>query len=122
MTMRQFGHEISGGRRHQQGRSTAREIDVGHAVVHALVPQRLPHPAPRKRLEGRRTDELGTCGGEHDIDFGASLYQKPYQLSGLVGGDTTGDTENDSPTLKFAHDIKIPQNGDQREILNHGHK
>jgi hypothetical protein len=106
--------EISGGRRHQQGRSAAREVDVRHAVVHALVPQRLPHAAAGKRLEGCRTDELGACGGQHDIDFGASLDQKAHQLSGLVGRDATGDAENDSPTLKFAHDIKIPPNGDQR--------
>jgi hypothetical protein len=87
---------------------------VGHAVVHALVPERLPDAPPGERLKGRGADELGPGRGEHDINSSPRLDQQANQFGRLVGRHPTGHPQHDAPALKFAHDIKIPPIGNQR--------
>jgi len=112
--VRQLGDEVSRCRRHQQGICTAREIDVRHAVVHALIPKRLPYATAGQRLKGCRSDELGAGSRKRNIHLGTRLDQQAHQFGSLVGGDAAGHTKHDAPALKFAHDIKIPPIGNQR--------
>ena len=69
------------------------EMGVGNGV--GLGPQGLLDGLRRQRRERHLTHEAGGVVGEDGDDVGAGVDQAAAHLDRLVGGDATGDTQDD---------------------------
>ncbi len=62
--------------------------------------------AARDPFERERLDEPLRAGGKDCVDCGAEPRQIPGELNGLIGGDASGDAEDDPPSLPRAPGMK----------------
>ena len=62
--------------------------------------------AARDPLERERLDEPLRAGGKDRVDHGAEPRQVSGELNGLIGGDASGDAEDDPPSLPGAPGMK----------------
>ena len=88
------GQQIGGGRRHHDQVSLLAEMDMGHrgnVVENAGV-----HPLAGERLEGGGSDKAQCGFGGNDVDLMPRLGELTDHGARLVGGDTSGDADNDS--------------------------
>ena len=76
-----------------------RVLDVETRAVLAERPGVGENGGLREGLEGERSDELGRGPGHHDPDTVARLIEKPQDLTGFVGSDSTRDAEEDAGHL-----------------------
>ena len=98
--MQQFGHEVGAAGRNQNGVSLATQVDMRHVVVLARIPLRIKYRAIAQRLHGHRRDELRGGLGHHDLHGGPLLDQRTAQLSRLIAGNATCQTQNNVLTGK----------------------
>ena len=91
----QAGEEIRRGRSDQHQVRPAGQLDVAHGGLGARVQQIGVHRVPGQRLHGKRRDELAGALRHHHAYFGAGVLQPADQIRALVGGNASGDTEED---------------------------
>ena len=91
----QAGEEIRRGRSDRHQVRPAGQLDVAHGGLGARVQQIGVHRVPGQRLHGKRRDELAGALRHDHAYFGAGVLQPADQIRALVGGNASGDTEED---------------------------
>ena len=102
-TVRQLGNEIGTGWRHHSDIDVAGKINMGHAVVDAIVPQVGKHRPAGKRLHGHRCDELACSLRHHHLHLDILTHQQTYQLRRLVSSHAAGDTQQQAFFSQIGH-------------------
>ena len=87
-------------RRDENSLSPAGEFDVSHGGLALLVPETHADRLPGKRLEGGGRDEVGRAFGHHHAHLGLEVAQAADELADLVGGDTSGNANEDATLAK----------------------
>ena len=86
-----LGQDVGGGRRDDQQVAVARERQMLHRSVEGLC----LHGMSRERSKRERSDKFGCRLRHADAHCSTRLDQKPYELTGLVGGDAARDSHCD---------------------------
>jgi len=95
-TRRHLGHQIGagGGDDHQIG--GAAQLNMAHAIVVGQGEQVVMHRLARQGRDRQRSDELGSAFGQNAGDRRAFVFQAANQLKGFVGGDASGNDQEDA--------------------------
>ena len=89
----ELGDEVRRCRGDRDELAVAREFDVAHGVADPRIPQIAPHRLAGKRLQSRRRDEARRRLRHRDPHVGSATHEQPRELGRLVGGDATGQPE-----------------------------
>jgi hypothetical protein len=90
------GHEIGGGRGHDDEIGRARQLYMPHLGLVGQVEQIGKHLAPGQRRDRKRRHELRPGTGQHGRDRVAALAQPADQVERLVGRDAAADYQKDA--------------------------
>ena len=96
MAVGELGHQLGGGRRHDQKVGLARQPDMTDIMLVVAVEQVGEDTIGRKRADRKLGDEFLRGGRHDDPDHSPPLAQAPDQVERLVGGDATADDEQDA--------------------------
>ena len=97
------GQQVSGGRCDHDEIGFLPDADVRHLVD--VIPDAGVHGVSGKGLEGGGADEAQRGFGGNDADGVAGLGELADHGGGLVGGDATGDADDDPLRLRHAGDL-----------------
>ncbi len=107
--LRHLGHEIGGGRCHDQEVGRARQFDVAHLGFVGEREQVVVDPLAREARDRQGGHE--SLGGfrHHGPDLSASFTQTPHEVERLIGRDAAADHQEDAPVRQGSferHDLR----------------
>ena len=105
---RHLGHEVRGGRRHDDKVGLAREADVADVELAPRVEQIGERTLAGERAGGERRDELLRGPGQNAAHRGAALLEPPDQVERLVGGNAAADDQKNALAVEHRrHSIPL---------------
>ena len=99
------GQQVSGGRRDDDEIGFLADADVRHLVD--VIPDAGVHGVSGQRLEGGGADEAQRGIGGDDADGVAGLGELTDDGGRLVGGDATGDADDDPLALRISRQALV---------------